>query len=275
MVERVTITIKKDILRRIDSMVDGREVRNRSHAIENLLFKSLSKNGLDTALVMAGGEGVNLRPITYELPKPLIPIRGKPVLEHQINMLKRYDITNILLAVNYMGDKIREYFGDGKKFGVDITYITEDKPMGTAGPISLARDYISKNFVLLNVDTLMNPNIHEMYEFHKRNKKLATVLLTTTDDTTQFGVVKMRGNQVLKFVEKPSIKNAPSKLINAGLCIFDQSVVNLVPKRKMMIEELFSKLSRDEQLVGFLHDGTTFDVGTNKGYEKAIKEWKG
>ena len=275
MVERVTITIKKDILRRIDSMVDGREVRNRSHAIENLLFKSLSRNGLDTALVMAGGEGVNLRPITYELPKPLIPIRGKPVLEHQINMLKHYDITNILLAVNYMGDKIREYFGDGKKFGVDITYITEDRPMGTAGPISLAKDFINKSFVLLNVDTLMNPNIHEMYEFHKRHKKLATVLLTTTDDTAQFGVVKMRGNQVLKFVEKPNIKNAPSKLINAGLCVFDQSVVNMVPKRKMMIEELFSKLSRDEQLVGFLHDGTTFDIGTNKGYEKAIKEWKG
>lgn len=275
MVERVTITIKKDILRRIDSMVDRREIRNRSHAIENLLVKSISKTGLDTALILAGGEGAHLRPITYEIPKPLIPIKGKPILEHQINLLRRHDITNVIIAVDYMSDKIREYFGDGKRFGVDITYIKEDKPMGTAGPISLARDYISKSFLLLNVDTLMDPNIYEMYEFHKKQKKMATVLLTTVDDPTHFGVVKMRGNQVLKFVEKPQLGKAPSKLINAGLCIFDRSVADLVPRRRMMIEELFSRLSKEEQLVGFLHDSMTFDVGTNKGYEKAIKEWKG
>ncbi len=274
MVDRITITIKKDMLRKIDSMVDRREIRNRSHAIENLLAKSLSKTGLDTALIMAGGEGAHLRPITYEMPKPLIPIRSKPILEHQINMLKRFDVTNILLAVDYMSEKIRDHFGDGKKFGVDITYIKEEKPMGTAGPISLAKDYISKSFLLLNVDTLMDPNVYEIYEFHKKHKKLATVLLTTAADPSHFGVVKMRGNQILKFVEKPKMKKAPSRLINAGLCIFDQSVVNLVPRRRTMIEELFSKLSKEEQLVGFLHDGTIFDVGTAEGYEKAVKEWK-
>ena len=274
MVDRVTITIKKDILRRIDGMIDGREVRNRSHAIENLLVKSLVKTGLDTALIMAGGEGANLRPITYEIPKPLIPMRGKPILEHQINLLKRHDITNILLSVNYMNDKIIEYFGNGRRFGVDITYLVEERPMGTAGPISLAREYITKPFLFLNVDTLMDPNIYDMYEFHKKNRKLATVMLTTVSDPSHFGVVRMRGNQILKFVEKPNIKKAPSRLINAGLCVFDQQVTGMVPKRKMMIEELFGKLSKEEQLVGFLHDGMTFDVGTSKGYEQALKEWK-
>ncbi len=274
MVDRVTITIKKDILRRIDSMVDGNDIRNRSHAIENLLTKSLVKTGLDTALIMAGGEGVNLRPITYEIPKPLIPIRGKPILEHQLNLLKKHDVTNIILSVNYMNDKIRGYFGDGRRFGVDITYIEEEKPMGTAGAINLAKDYITKPFLLLNVDTLMNPNIYEMYEFHKKHKKLATVMLTTVSDPSHFGVVKMRGNQILKFVEKPNIKKAPSRLINAGLCVFDQQVAGMVPKRKMMIEELFSRLSREEQLMGFLHDGMTFDVGSAKGYERALKEWR-
>ncbi|HLC77431.1 MAG TPA: sugar phosphate nucleotidyltransferase [archaeon] len=274
MVDRVTITIKKDILRRIDSMVDGNDIRNRSHAIENLLTKSLVKTGLDTALIMAGGEGVNLRPITYEIPKPLIPIRGKPILEHQLNLLKKHDVTNVILSVNYMNDKIRGYFGDGRRFGVDITYIEEEKPMGTAGAINLAKDYITKPFLLLNVDTLMNPNIYEMYEFHKKHKKLATVMLTTVSDPSHFGVVKMRGNQILKFVEKPNIKKAPSRLINAGLCVFDQQVAGMVPKRKMMIEELFSRLSREEQLMGFLHDGMTFDVGSAKGYERALKEWR-
>lgn len=275
MIERVTITIKKDMLRRIDGMVDGRDVRNRSHAIENLLIKSLIKTGLDTALIMAGGEGVHLRPITYEIPKSLIPIKGRPVLEHQINLLKKNGITNIVIAVDYMNEKVMQHFGDGKKFGVDIKYVIEDKPMGTAGAIGLAKDYLDKSFLFLNVDTLMDPNVSEMYEFHKRNKRLATVLLTTVGDPSSFGVVKMRGNEILKFVEKPNLSKAPSRLINAGLCIFDQSVVNLVPKRKTMIEELFGKLSKEEQLVGYLHDGVSFDVGTTQGYEKAIKEWKG
>lgn len=274
MVERVTITIKKDVLRRIDSMIDGREVRNRSHAIETLIAKSLAKSGLDTALIMAGGEGAHLRPVTYEIPKPLIPIKGRPILEWQIGMLKRYDITNIIIALDYMNEKIVDYFGDGKRFGVNIEYVVEKKPMGTAGAISLAKNKLTKSFLFLNVDTLMDPNIPEMYEFHKRHKKLATVLLTTVGDPNNFGVVKMRGNQILKFIEKPNLSKAPSRLINAGLCIFDSSVTNLVPRRKMMIEELFSKLSRDEQLVGYLHDGVTFDVGTAKGYEKAIREWK-
>ena len=274
MIERVTITVKKDILRRVDSLVDGREIRNRSHAIETLIARSLSKTGLDTALVMAGGEGAHLRPVTYEIPKSLIPIRGKPILEHQINLLKRYDVTNIILAVDYMNEKIRQHFGDGRKFGVDITYVVENQPMGTAGAIGLAKDHLSKSFLFLNVDTLMDPNIPEMYEFHKSQKKLATVLLTTVGDPSSFGVVKMRGNQILKFVEKPNLSKAPSRLINAGLCIFDQTVTSMVPKRKMMIEELFTKLSREEQLVGYLHDGVTYDVGTAKGYEKAVKEWK-
>ncbi len=275
MVERVTITVKKDILRRVDSMIDGHEIRNRSHAIETLIAKSLTKTGLDTALIMAGGEGVHLRPITYDNPKSLMTIRGKPILEHQIALLKRYDITNIILAVDYMNEKIRQHFGDGRKFGVNINYVVENRPMGTAGAIGLAKDYLTKSFLFLNVDTLMDPNIPEMYEFHKRQKKLATVLLTTVGDPSSFGVVKMRGNQILKFVEKPNLSKAPSRLINAGLCIFDRAVVNMVPKRKMMIDELFSKLSKDEQLVGYLHDGITYDVGTAQGYEKAVKEWKG
>ncbi len=266
MVERITITIKKDLLKRIDGMVDKRTVRNRSHAIENILSRSLSSTGLDTALIMAGGHGLG------DLPKSMVRIHGKPILEHQINMLRRNGITNILLALGSMDKTINDYFGDGGRLGVSIKYITEDMPMGTAGPIALAGEHIEKSFVLLNVDTLLNPNIYEMYEFHRQNRKMATVLLSTVDDTKHFGVVNMRGNQILNFVEKPK-KGSYSKLINAGLCIFERSVVNMVPNRRFMIQELFSTLSRQEQLVGFLHDGKTFDVGTKEGYERAMKEW--
>src|SRR3989344_6646984 len=128
MVERVTITLKHDMLKRLDKTVDRRNVRNRSHAIEILLSRALSRTDMDTALILAGGEGVNLRPITYEIPKPLIPINGRPILEHQIRMLKKYDIRNLVISVGHMKEKVMEHFGNGSNFGVSIEYITENKP---------------------------------------------------------------------------------------------------------------------------------------------------
>ena len=263
MVERITITMKKDVLRRIDSMVDGRDIRNRSHAIESLIAKSFTR-GLNTALIMAGGDPQ----------KALMPVAGRPVMEHQIDMLRSHGITNIVVASNNI-DKIRQYFGSGRAFGVSITYITEDKPLGTAGAIGMMDEYANGPFLMVNADTLMDPDIHNIYEFHKKSKKLATVMLTTTDDPRHFGVVKMRGNSVLRFEEKPKIEEDTSRLVNAGLCIFEKKVCELIPRRKMMIEELFNKLCKQEQLTGFLHDGVAFDIGTEKGLERAMREWKG
>jgi NDP-sugar pyrophosphorylase family protein len=266
MVERVTITIKKDLLRRIDGMIDKREIRSRSHAIESLLAKSLSKEGINTAIVMAG-EGTKRN----TLPKALSPINGIPILEHQINMLRRNGIDNLVIASDYTTEQIRSRFGNGRAYGVTIQYITEDRPMGTAGAIGLAHEMIDGSFVMLNADTLMDPNIYEIYDFHKRHKKLATVMLTTTDDPSHFGVVKMRGNDVLKFVEKPKPDRDTSRLVNAGLCIFEKKVAEMV-RGKLMIEELFNRLCRDSQLAGFVHDGKTIDIGTPSGMERA-KGW--
>lgn len=272
MVNRVTITIKQDILKKLDKMVDKKAVRNRSHAVENLLIKALNKVEVDTALIMAGGDGVNLRPITYEIPKALIPIKGHPILEHQLNIFKKYDIRNIFISASHMHNKIMEHFGNGSDFGLNITYLIEDTPRGTAGSITLLKQ--AKNtFAMLNVDTLIsNLNIPEIYEFHKKEGKLATVLLSTTENTKRFGVAKMRGNLVVDFVEKPA--RSDSKLVNAGFCIFEPEIIKLVPNRKFMIEDLFRLLAKKEQLCGFLHDGFVFDVGNHEGYEKAIKEWK-
>jgi len=273
-VERVTITIKRDVLNKIDKMIDGKDIRNRSHAVENLILKSLGKK-LDTILILAGGEGTKLRPITYEIPKPLIPIHGKPILEHQINFLKKYGIGNILLSVGYMDDKIKEHFGSGSRLGVNINYIVEKKPLGTAGSLRLIKNYVRDSFAFLNVDTLMSPDIMEMYEFHKKEGTIATILLVTVDDPSLFGVAKMRGNRILGFVGKPSLKRAPSRLIHAGFCIFEPEVIKFVPGERFMIEDLFQKLAKKGEISGFIHDGPIFDVGTTEGYSKAIKNWKG
>jgi NDP-sugar pyrophosphorylase family protein len=262
MAERVTITIRKDLLRRIDNMVDGSEIRNRSHAIEGLLSKSLTSE-MNTALIMAGGRE-----------DALVMIGGRTIMEHQIDMLKTYGIEKIIIAAGSNTDMLRQRFGGGKAYGVEIIYLEEEKPMGTAGAIGLAGDYIDGSFAMLNVDTLMDPDLGEIYEFHKKHRKLATVMLATTDDPSNFGVVKMRGNQIIKFIEKPKTSAETSRLVNAGLCIFEKKVCGLVPKRKIMIEELFNRLCRQSQLMGFLHDGKSFDIGTKEGYERAMRDWK-
>lgn len=261
MVERVTITIKPGNFKKIDEMIDGKEIRNRSHAIENLILKVMGKE-LDTALVFTGG-GNNI--------KSLIKVHGKPILEHHINMLKKYNIKKILLSIDHGYQEINNYFGSSFS-GIDITYLVEDSPLGSAGSISLAKDYINSTFVVLNVDTLINPNIPEIQKFHQKQGCLATVLLITTDDPTAFGVVKMSGNHILEFVEKPKIINAPSRLINAGICIFEPQTFDLIPKGRFMIEALFNKLAKQSQLCGYVHDGLVFDVV--KDYEKAVKQWK-
>jgi NDP-sugar pyrophosphorylase family protein len=126
---------------------------------------------------------------------------------------------------------------------------------------------------MINVDTLLNPDIYEMSEFHKKQGTLATVLLSTVADTKNFGVAKMRGSMVVQFAEKP--KTSTSNIINAGMCIFKPHVSDYVTRQKFMIEELFRKLAKEKQLSGYVYDGIVLDVGTREGYEKAISLMKG
>jgi len=272
MVKRVTITIRPDLLKRVDRMVDGNSVKNRSHAVEQLITRGLTKTELDTAVIMAGGDGARLRPITYEIPKPLIPIKGRPVLGHQLNMLKGYDIRNTVIAVGDNHEKIREYFGNGSKFGINIDYIVENKPLGSIGALRMLKGKVKNAFAVLNVDALINPNIAEMYNFHKKEGRLATVLVAHVDDPHDYGVVKMRGSQVIDFEDRP--EKIQSNLVDASFYIFEPEVIKFIRKGKMMLRELFKILVKEGQLSGFVYDGFLFDVGTHEGYEKAIKQWK-
>src|SRR3989338_7281908 len=116
---RITITLDTQVLKKVDQLIDKNKIRNRSHAIEYVLNKYTASN-VHTAVILAGGRGTNLRPYTYEIPKPLLPVKGTPILEHLINELKKNGITDIIIAISYLGNKIKEYFGNGEKFGVTI-----------------------------------------------------------------------------------------------------------------------------------------------------------
>ncbi len=271
MTERITITIKKDLLANIDSTIDKKSIKNRSHAVEKLLLESMAKNQLNTVLVVAGGNDAKLGPITHEIPKPLIPIQKKPVLEHQLLMLKRSGIKHVIVSLGHRHEDVIKHFGN-RWNDIDISYIVEQKPMGTAWCLARAKDYIDSSFGMLNVDTLVNPDIQGMYTFHKSHGSLCTLLLRTSPDTKGFGAVVMHGNRVVDFIEKP--KNVATNLISIGFYIMEPEVMDLIPKKKFMIEQFFSMLAKRNQIAGFMHDKMSYDISTPECYERAIKFWK-
>ncbi len=276
MKERVTLTIEQNILETVDKRVDGFKIKNRSHAVELLLLKALDQNRPRKALILAGGQGTRLRPITHEIPKPLVPLHDKPILQHAIDLFKKYGITEILLSVGYKAEKIKEYFGNGKRFGVTITYLEETEPLGTAGPLNLAREHLTDTFMMCNADELKNIDLHEMYLFHKENGAKATLALTTVADPSQYGVAKLTGNKILEFIEKPAQGTAPSNLINAGLYVLEPSVFDVVPKGAGSMErDVFPKIAQEGKLFGFPFSGQWFDTGTLERYEEAMQKWQG
>jgi len=150
MKERVTLTIEQDLLKQVDSLIDGNEVKNRSHAIEMMLYKALGGTVPKKCVILAGGAGIKLEPLTYETSKALVPVLGRTITEHIFDLLKRYGITDIVIAAGKNSQKIKEYYGNGEKFGVKISYFEEDKPLGTAGALRLMKSQLKMNILRKN-----------------------------------------------------------------------------------------------------------------------------
>lgn len=272
MKSRVTITLTPKVLNEVDKLIDGEEISNRSNAIEKILREYFKPSSVKAALILAGGQGIRLRPITYELPKPMITIKGKPILEYIINKLKEAEITDIFISLGYLGDKIKNYFGDGSKFGVSIKYIEERKPLGTGGAIKQAQHLFKDDIVVLNGDQLFDFDISKIYDFHKKQKALATVAITNWEDISQFGAVEMDGDKIVSFVEKPKT-NQPTHLINAGIYVFNPLAISLLPDGASGLPEFLTKLAERGKLNGFMYSGKWLPCDNLQLYEKALKNW--
>ncbi len=277
MKEKISITLDENIIKDIDYMVDGTKIKNRSHAIELLVSRTLGHNRPKIAVFLLGGEGTRFRPITYEMPKALLPVQGKTVPEHLFELFKKYGIKKFVFSLGYKADKIKEYFKDGSKWGVEIVYVIEEKPLGSAGAIKLAKKHLENGpFVVTNGDELKDIDIEDMYNFHKENKAKITVALTTVENPSFYGVAAMKGNKIIRFVEKPKKEDAPSNLINSGLSIWEPSVLEQIPEGFSMYEkDVFPKYANNGELLGYVFGGQWFDTGTPERYEKAIRQWKG
>jgi NDP-sugar pyrophosphorylase family protein len=221
-------------------------------------------------IIISGGWGTRLRPLTCTIPKPLIPIVNKPVLERQILLLKSAGITDITLAVSVMADVLKNYFKDGKDLGVNIRYTDERSPMGTAGAIKLAEDHLKgDNFFMLNGDVILNFDFEEILKFHEDNKGIGVIGGKVVEDPSRFGVLitEKTSNKILKFLEKdeytPPEGNYVPMPINAGVYLLEPDIFDYIEaEKKLSIErDVFPKLATEGKLYYYPIPGTWKDIG--------------
>ena len=273
---RLTITLDEGLLKRVDRAIDGTKIRNRSHAIESLLKSSLSPT-TTKVLILAGGEGVKFRPLTYELPKALIPIRGRPLLEHTLMSLRHQGFSEAIISLGHFGEKIREHFGDGKNFGLRITYLDQArKKQGTAQPVLEAKSVLGEDgsFLVIYGDVLTKLNFSDILDYHSSHRGVATMALASVEKTSMWGVASIQGNRIVDFVEKPQTKTK-SHLINSGIYVLNPEVFKYIKNDAVRLEkDVFPRLAQEGKLYAYPFEAEWHDVSTPEVYEKVLKSWK-
>lgn len=180
------------------------------------------------AVIMAGGKGSRLRPLTNGIPKPLVKIIDKPVMEYVLLNLRRAGVRDIAVTVGYLKELIMDYFGDGSRWGVNLTYFQEEFPLGTAGGVKACEDFIEGDFFVLSADGFCNIGLKDMEEYHKARGELATIAVKRLSDARGFGLIRSKNGIVTDFVEKPSTKC--SGLVNTGIYAFKRDIFSIIPE---------------------------------------------
>lgn len=272
--QRITITIREDLLPLVDALIDGNKIRNRSHAIESVLDAHLSVKVTD-ALVLAGGEGINMRPFTYEMPKTMIPLHGKPILEYVIRQLRDSGFRNVTIVVGHLGEQIRQHFGNGERFGIHIQYREEKRAEGTAAALRLAKGMFDRAFLVIYGDVLVDLNLREFVNFHLKHDTVVSAAVTTTDDPTEYGALRLHGSYIVEYREKPPRTKGLSHLVSAGVYVMEPAIfAELGNTTKSLERDVFPKLVQEKTLLGYPFDGAWFDISTPENYERAREEWK-
>lgn len=219
---------------------------------------------------MAGGFGTRLRPLTNNIPKPMVPIVNKPILEHIINLLKKHDIVDYIVLLYYMPDIIKQYLGDGRKFGAKIKYVIPDQDYGTAGAVKLSEKFIKDKFIVISGDVLTDFDLSKFSAFHRNNKSIATLALYSSKNPLQYGIVLTdKDNKIVRFLEKPSSSEIFSDTINTGIYCFNREVFDYIPEGENFdfSKDLFPLfLKKAIPIFGFKAKGYWRDVGNLEEY---------
>lgn len=225
------------------------------------------------AVIMAGGKGTRLRPLTCNKPKPMVPIVNRPMMEHIVNLLKKHRFDDIFVTLFYLAESIENYFGDGRNFGVKMRYFTEEKPLGTAGSVKNIEPYLDDTFLVISGDALTDINLDEAIKFHREKKAAATLVLTKVDNPLEYGVVITEPDgKVRRFLEKPGWGEVFSDTVNTGIYILEPRILKYFDADKPFdfSKELFPLLmAKGEPLYGYVASGYWSDIGNLEQYRQA------
>ena len=219
------------------------------------------------AVILAGGLGTRLLPYTKTIPKPMLLLGKKPILEYVIKWIKKNGVKDIVLCISYKHKKIESYFQDGKKFGVNIEYAISKKPLSTAGQLKTAEKFIDDTFVCTYGDTISDFNLKRMIREHKRKKVLATMSLYNYKYTLRYGVINTKKHGLISSWNEKPMFNAK---INMGSYIFEPEIFNFIPKNKQygMDNTIKKAIIKKKQINSFISKNEFIDVGTKEIYEK-------
>ncbi|HPQ20018.1 MAG TPA: nucleotidyltransferase family protein [bacterium] len=285
----------KDFMNNTPKTITKKELRNKKMIIDKMLnfgIKQLPvidennnvvdliriedllqiRDKLNPVVIMAGGEGKRLRPFTNDIPKPMLKIHNKPLLEIIIENFILYGFRKFYFILNYKADIIKDYFQDGTQFGVSIDYIDEPKKLGTAGGLSLLKDKITTDFILMNSDILTRLNFETFLDYHLKNNADLTICAKETILQQKYGVLEINENKLKALIEKPVYKN----FINAGIYALNPNLLSLIKKNtKLNIPNLINDLIKmNKKIITYYLNDYWLDIGHLDDYEKAKNEWK-
>ncbi len=234
------------------------------------------------AVILIGGEGTRLQPLTCNTPKAMVPILNRPFLEHLLRYLAKHGVTDVILAMGYIPDPIQSRLGDGTQFGVRMTYLIEESPLGTSGAVKNAESLLNGPFIVFNGDILTEIDLTAMVKQHQKIKPRISIALTPVDNPTIYGVVETDARGMVKrFMEKPGWDKVTTNMINAGIYILEPEVLMHIPAsgHSMFENYLFPLLlDRGEPIFGYPSDAYWIDIGTPEKYLKAhhdlLLRWK-
>ena len=223
----------------------------------------------NTVVIMAGGVGMRLRPLTENTPKPMLPVGGKPMVQHTIEALRSEGFASFVLAINYLGDQIESHFGDGSDFGVGITYVREAKPLGTGGALSLLEGNFQSPIVVVNGDVMLSARISEMLEFHNQSGGQLTVGVKLLETQIPYGVVDVEGSRILGIKEKPIYRD----FVNAGVYVLNPALLGKVPHGEQFdMTDLLAQVIETSTATAFPLHESWIDLGRHEDLLRAREE---
>src|ERR687896_1988191 len=223
------------------------------------------------AVILVGGLGTRLRPITYDVPKALVPLRNRPFMGYMLDFLRGGGLSGAVLSLGYLPDPIQEYLGGKQDLdGFSVDYAVENKTLGTAGGIKNAERYLDGDtFVVVNGDVLTGMDLRKAIELHKASDALATITLTSVEDPTDYGLVDVDHELVVhRFIEKPAADEVTTNLVNAGIYVLEPEVLEMIPRgQEISIErEIFPELQAKGRLRAYISSSYWRDIGTPRSY---------